>query len=120
MRESLAFLDSAPLPHFAGASKSTLRRAGVPVPRRGRGDSTVPPELQELGITSREMDVLRLVGERLSNKEIAARLYVSARTVEDHVATLKRKLSVGSRRELTDLGRRHDDGASAKPVPFPT
>jgi pimeloyl-ACP methyl ester carboxylesterase len=39
MRESLAFLESVPLPHFAGASKSALRRAGAPVPRRGRGES---------------------------------------------------------------------------------
>jgi DNA-binding CsgD family transcriptional regulator len=115
IRESLAFLDSKPLPRFAAACKASLRRVGAPVPRRGRGESPVPGELQELGVTSREMDVLRLVGERLSNRDIGARLYLSPRTIEDHVASLKYKLSAGTRRELVDHARRHEHGLPANP-----
>ena len=59
--------------------------AGAPVMRRGRGQSTVPPALRRLGITSRELDVL--VSSRwAAHREIAARLFLSPRTVEHHVA----------------------------------
>src|ERR671924_1380262 len=65
IREALTYLDSAPLVRFSAACKALLRRTGAPVPRRGRGESAVPGSLRRLGVTSREMDVLTLVGERL-------------------------------------------------------
>ncbi|HZR12179.1 MAG TPA: LuxR family transcriptional regulator [Acidimicrobiia bacterium] len=52
------------------------------------------------GITAREADVLRLVIEGLANKEIAAELRVSPRTVEKHVESLLRKTGARSRTEL--------------------
>jgi DNA-binding CsgD family transcriptional regulator len=106
MRDGLTFLDSAPVPAFAAASKSILRRAGLPVPRRGRGQATVPDALKRRGVTSREMDVLLLLGDRLSNAEIGAQLFLSARTVEGHVAGLLNKLGAQTRMELVDVGRR--------------
>ena len=51
-------------------------------------------------ISAREADVLALLGERLSNAEIGARLYISVRTVESHVSSLLRKLEVPDRRAL--------------------
>jgi predicted ATPase/DNA-binding CsgD family transcriptional regulator/tetratricopeptide (TPR) repeat protein len=57
------------------------------------------------GVTPREIEVLRAVQEHLSNAEIAARLFVSERTVESHVSSLLRKLQVDNRRELARLGR---------------
>jgi DNA-binding CsgD family transcriptional regulator len=100
IREDLLFFEAAGHERIASACKALLRRAGAPVPRKGRGDSSVPPELRARGVTSREMDVLRLVAERLSNREIAARLFLSPRTIETHVASLTRKLDVGSRAGL--------------------
>jgi non-specific serine/threonine protein kinase len=50
-----------------------------------------------LGLTLRERDVLRLLEEGRSDKEIAAALYVSRRTVATHVANILRKLNVPSR-----------------------
>lgn len=79
--------------------RDLLRRAGAPT-RRGRGDSSVPPELRSLGVTSREMDVLRLISSGLSNAEIALRLYLSPRTVETHVSSLVARTGCRSRREL--------------------
>ena len=55
------------------------------------------------GVTAREVEVLAAVGERLTNAEIASRLYVSARTVETHIASLLRKLGAANRRELAEI-----------------
>jgi DNA-binding CsgD family transcriptional regulator len=49
------------------------------------------------GLTAREHEVLRLVAAGLTNAEIADRLYVSRRTVEQHAYTIYRKLGVSSR-----------------------
>ena len=81
---------------------SNLREAGVPVPRRGRGDAVVPPDLQAIGVTSREMDVLHLVARRLTNREIGDRLHISVRTVEKHIANLLLKTGASSRLDLAD------------------
>jgi DNA-binding CsgD family transcriptional regulator len=82
--------------------RDLLRRAGAPT-RRGRGESSVPPELRRLGVTSREMDVLRLVAGGLSNADIAERLYLSPRTVETHVSSLLARTGCHSRQELRGL-----------------
>ena len=56
-----------------------------------------------LGVTAREADVLVLVAEGLANKEIAARLHVSPRTVEKHVESLMRKAGARSRTQLVAI-----------------
>jgi DNA-binding CsgD family transcriptional regulator len=103
IREDLAFFESAGHQRIASACKALLRRAGAPVPRKGRGEASVPPELSARGVTSREMDVLLLVAERVTNREIAARLFLSPRTIETHVASLTRKLDVDSRAGLAAI-----------------
>jgi DNA-binding CsgD family transcriptional regulator len=49
------------------------------------------------GLTARELDVLRLLAEGLSNAQIAARLVISPRTVDNHLVSLYSKLHVSSR-----------------------
>ena len=59
-----------------------------------------PSRWSQLGITGRQADVLRLVAEGISNKEIAARLHLSPRTVEKHIENLLRKTDARSRTQL--------------------
>ncbi|MFY1689213.1 ATP-binding protein [Plantactinospora sp. WMMB782] len=54
-------------------------------------------------VSSREAEVLRLLGARLSNAEIAAELVISVRTVESHVSALLRKTGAADRRALAVL-----------------
>jgi DNA-binding CsgD family transcriptional regulator len=54
-------------------------------------------------LTPRERDVLELLVRRLRDQEIAARLVISVRTVEAHVAHILQKFGVHSRDELPTL-----------------
>ena len=103
LREALPVLQSAGHERVVAACKGLLRKAGAPLPRKGRGRSEVPLDLRSLGVTSREMDVLRLVADGLSNREIGARLFLSPRTVETHVASLQRRTRSRTRADLVAL-----------------
>ncbi len=61
------------------------------------------------GVSEREADVLAALAEHLTNAEIAARLFISVRTVESHVSSLLRKYQVSDRRALSAV-------AAARPV----
>jgi DNA-binding CsgD family transcriptional regulator len=105
LREALGFFDQRGDERIASACRSLLRKAGAPVPRR-RGEEGAPTTLRALGITAREMEVLRLLTEGLSNKELAARLYLSPRTVERHIANLAAKAGVQRRAQLVAFAAR--------------
>lgn len=57
------------------------------------------------GLTQRQMEVLALLDEGLSNAQIGERLFVSAKTVDHHVSAILGKLEVGSRGEAAALAR---------------
>ena len=62
-------------------------------------------ELNEL--TPREREVLQLIARGYMYKEIAARLHISAKTVESHVSSVLRKLQLSTRHELTRWATQH-------------
>jgi predicted ATPase/DNA-binding CsgD family transcriptional regulator len=77
--------------------------------------------LVRAGVTEREAEVLSAVAERLNNREIADRLYISVRTVESHIGALLRKLSVADRAALVEAGAEIGRAArigTALPVPL--
>ena len=62
-------------------------------------------------LTDSEGAVARLVAEGLTNREVAAKLFVSRHTVSGHLRSLFIKLAINSRVELTRLVARHDSSA---------
>ncbi|HEV8508011.1 MAG TPA: LuxR C-terminal-related transcriptional regulator [Chitinophagaceae bacterium] len=74
--------------------KFEMRRSGIKnIPRGIRKTTRSNPEF----LTDRELDVLRLLQEGLHNKEIATRLFISAKTVDHHISAILYKLEVNSR-----------------------
>jgi predicted ATPase/DNA-binding CsgD family transcriptional regulator len=72
--------------------------------------------LAAAGVTAREAEILAAIGRRLSNREIADRMFISVRTVESHVSALLRKLGLAGRPGLVDLAQQLA-GESVLPVP---
>ncbi|GAA3821764.1 helix-turn-helix transcriptional regulator [Streptomyces phyllanthi] len=94
----------------SAACRALLREAGSPVPRRRQGHDTIPRELRQAGVTAREYEVLRLLGRGLGNQEIAEYLFLSPRTVEKHLASLRNRTGRSDRSALIALARRYADG----------
>jgi DNA-binding CsgD family transcriptional regulator len=63
-------------------------------------------EMNKLGISRRELEVLQLIAEGLSNQEIAARLFVSLNTVKTHSSRIFEKLDVKRRTQAIEKAKR--------------
>jgi DNA-binding CsgD family transcriptional regulator len=90
-REAEEYFQAHRIPAVASACRGLLRSMGAPVRQRRTGDEAVPSDLRKLGVTVRELEVGRLLAQRIPNKGIAKRLHISPRTVEKHVANLLTK-----------------------------
>ena len=63
--------------------------------------------LQDLGLTLRELDILRLLPRGMTNREIATALFITERTAATHVQHIFAKLGVNSRAEAAALAVEH-------------
>jgi DNA-binding NarL/FixJ family response regulator len=63
------------------------------------------PEVKELVLTAREIQILRLLESGLSNQEIAGHLYIAVHTVKNHVHSVLSKLGVSTRAEAAAYSR---------------
>jgi DNA-binding CsgD family transcriptional regulator len=101
--EALAVLDDLGAAPAARLVRGRLRDLGVSrIPRGPRPATRAHPA----GLTERQVDVLELLGEGLTNAEIAARLVVSTRTVDHHVSAILTRLGLSSRREVARIATR--------------
>jgi DNA-binding CsgD family transcriptional regulator len=100
LRQAEDYFHHASVPAVTGACRAALRRIGVPVLQHRTDSDRVPGRLRERGVTLREYEVYELLVARLGNKEIAARLHISPRTVEKHVASLLTKTDRTNRATL--------------------
>ncbi len=82
---------------LTGSLFSQIARIAV---RRGK-----PRELESIGLTARERQVVDLISEGLSNKEIAARLHIAIHTVKSHVHNVLEKLALHTRLEVAAFTR---------------
>ena len=103
LREAHAWMLARDEPRMTRLCAAHLRRLGLPIPRPGRDDEKVPPRLRGLGVTGRELQVLKLVVQGYGNAEIASQLQLSRRTVESHVSNLLLKTGTRSRAGLAVL-----------------
>ena len=93
---ALGMLDELGARPLATKVRRRLRALGVTrIPRGPLGETKVNPA----GLTARQIDVLRLLGQGYTNAQIASQLVVSVRTVDSHVAAVLGKLGAASRRE---------------------
>jgi DNA-binding CsgD family transcriptional regulator len=84
----------------AGAIPYARRCAADLAARQSAAGGAAQPSVLTERLTERERAVVRLVAVGLTNQEVAARLYVSAKTVEYHLAQIYGKLGIKSRRQL--------------------
>jgi DNA-binding CsgD family transcriptional regulator len=108
--EALELLETLGATAVAAKARKQLRHDGIVVPR-GRGRAT---RSHVAGLTARQAEVLQLLNEDLTNAEIADRLFVSPRTVENHVSAVLAKLDASSRDEAV-LRARHDGLLAHRP-----
>ncbi|MDZ4258685.1 MAG: response regulator transcription factor [Gemmatimonadales bacterium] len=82
---------------LTGSLFSQIARIAV---RRGK-----PRELESIGLTVRERQVVDLISDGMSNKEIAARLHIAIHTVKSHVHNVLEKLALHTRLEVAAFTR---------------
>ena len=99
--EALEIFETLGATLVASKLKKNLRDDGVAVPR-GKDRDT---RRHAAGLTVRQAEVLHLLDEGLTNTEIADRLFVSPRTVENHVSAVLTKLDSSTRDEAVSRAR---------------
>jgi DNA-binding NarL/FixJ family response regulator len=97
------------------SAMSSLHRAGAAYQRdiaaallRELGDESRPVAARAVDeLSRREIEVLRLLGEGLTNAEIAGRLFISTKTAGNHVSNILMKLGLRNRTQAAALARTH-------------
>ncbi len=98
---------------FSGAPRSPIRALAENIARRARlrvaerrDNATARAGDDGSGLTEREAEVLRLLAEGRTNREIGEALFISPKTVSVHVSSLMRKLGVRRRADAARLARK--------------
>jgi DNA-binding CsgD family transcriptional regulator len=108
--EALRLFDGLGATRAAGYVRAQLRRRGFSHLPRGPRRAT---SANIAGLTARQVEVLALIEQGLSNAQIAARLTLSPKTVDHHVSALLDKLGVASRGQAAAVAHRLNLGQSS-------
>lgn len=101
-RGALDTLDRLGAAAIAARVRRDLRSTGLTVVPARRRSTTLS---NAAGLTTRQLEVLRLIESGLTNAELAQRLYLSVKTVDHHVSAILTKLQVGNRRDAARQAR---------------
>jgi DNA-binding CsgD family transcriptional regulator len=107
LRAALEAFDRLRAEPWSGRAQSELRASGETARKRDPSTSA--------HLTPQETQIARLVGEGLSNKEVAAQLFLSPRTIDAHLRNIFSKLAITSRTQLARLSF-SEDAAEAVPA----
>lgn len=72
-----------------------------------KGYNTQPPKNEQDELTDREIEVIKTIAEGMSNKEIASALYISEKTVKNHISNIFRKLEISDRTQAAIYAIKH-------------
>lgn len=97
---------------YRDAAERELRRLGHHIHRRTRPGKADGTGIESL--TERELEISRLVVDRRTNRQIAAELYLSQKTIETHLRNIFRKLNADSRVDLARIVEQADRLAQAQ------
>jgi DNA-binding CsgD family transcriptional regulator len=111
IRRALGLLQELGALATARAVTRDLRQRGVPVPRGPRSATRDNPA----GLTARELEVLELMAQGMSNAELAQQLTLSSKTVGHHVSAVLRKLGAPSRSRAVAIAAKLGIPISGRP-----
>ena len=106
VREAIALFDKVGSVATIAVAQARLRELGETAIPRGRRASTRD---DRWGLTRREREVLALIAEGLTNADIATRLFIAEKTVDNHVASVLAKMGVPSRHDAARLAESAGD-----------
>ena len=104
LREALAIFEQLGAKPMVDNTRAALRSAGVAISYQRKRRSTLA---NPFGLTTRQVEILALLTEGLTNAAIAHRLHISPKTVDHHVSAILGTLHVSSRTAAADKARQH-------------
>jgi DNA-binding NarL/FixJ family response regulator/tetratricopeptide (TPR) repeat protein len=114
LQRAAAELNARGAMRYRDAAERELGKLGHRIQRRTRRGKSGVAGIESL--TERELQVARLVVDRMTNPQIAAQLFLSHKTVQTHLRNIFRKMDVSSRVELARAVERAERTASARPT----
>jgi DNA-binding CsgD family transcriptional regulator len=108
----ILFLFNVPALFYLSRSLRLRPPRPDPTTPEGRGLAVLT---RDAGITEREQEIIRLVAAGLGNREVGKRLFISPKTVKNHMTNIYEKTGVRNRVQLANLLRRPGDSPGSEP-----